>query len=112
MPSLEGVIYLPDFSLVLSRSEKLTYARENLNAIFGHKYPKYFRPEHVKYHVDEPEELAMINYTSGTTGFSKGVMIPYRALWGNLDYMLKTIAPRLSKTATSWYHCQWPTCMD
>lgn len=97
MPSLEGVIYLPDFSLVLSRSEKLTYARENLNAIFGHKYPKYFRPEHVKYHVDEPEELAMINYTSGTTGFSKGVMIPYRALWGNLDYMLKTIAPRLSK---------------
>ena len=97
MPSLEGVIYLPDFSLVLSRSEKLTYARENLNAIFGHKYPKYFRPEHVKYHVDEPEELAMINYTSGTTGFSKGVMIPYRALWGNLDYMLKVIAPRLSK---------------
>ncbi len=50
--------------------------------MFGHKYPKYFRPEHVKYHVDDPEELAMINYTSGkTTGFSKGVMLPYRALW-------------------------------
>jgi len=99
MPSLEGIIYLPDFSLVLSRSEKLTYARENLNAMFGHKYPKYFRPEHVKYHVDDPEELAMINYTSGTTGFSKGVMLPYRALWGNLDYMMTTIAPKLQKNS-------------
>ena len=99
MPSLEGIIYLPDFSLVLSRSEKLTYARENLNAMFGHKYPKYFRPEHVKYHVDDPEELAMINYTSGTTGFSKGVMLPYRALWGNLDYMLTAIAPKLQKNS-------------
>ena len=99
MPELEGVIYLPDFSLVLSRSEKLTYARENLNAIFGHKYPKYFRQEHVKYHVDDPEELAMINYTSGTTGFSKGVMLPYRALWGNLDYMMTTIAPKLGKNS-------------
>ncbi len=99
MPSLEGIIYLPDFSLVLSHSEKLTYARENLNAMFGHKYPKYFRPEHVKYHVDDPEELAMINYTSGTTGFSKGVMLPYRALWGNLDYMLTAIAPKLQKNS-------------
>ena len=97
MPSLEGIIYLPDNSLVISRSEKLTYAREHLNQIFGHKYPKYFRPEHVKYHVDSPEELAMINYTSGTTGFSKGVMLPYRALWGNLDYMLEKIAPKLGK---------------
>ena len=97
MPSLEGIIYLPDNSLVISRSEKLTYARENLNAMFGHKYPKYFRPEHVHYHVDAPEELAMINYTSGTTGFSKGVMLPYRALWGNLDYMLDRIAPKISK---------------
>ena len=97
MPSLEGIIYLPDNSLVISRSEKLTYAREHLNQIFGHKYPKYFRPEHVKYHVDCPEELAMINYTSGTTGFSKGVMLPYRALWGNLDYMLEKIAPKLGK---------------
>ena len=97
MPSLEGIIYLPDNSLVISRSEKLTYARENLNAMFGHKYPKYFRAEHVHYHVDSPEELAMINYTSGTTGFSKGVMLPYRALWGNLDYMLDSIAPKVSK---------------
>ena len=97
MPSLEGIIYLPDNSLVISRSEKLTYARENLNAMFGHRYPKYFRPEHVKYHVDDPEELAMINYTSGTTGFSKGVMLPYRALWGNLDYLIDSVKPHMGK---------------
>lgn len=97
MPSLEGIIYLPDNSLVISRSEKLTYARENLNAMFGHRYPKYFRPEHVKYHVDDPEELAMINYTSGTTGFSKGVMLPYRALWANLDYLIDSVKPNIGK---------------
>lgn len=97
MPSLEGIVYLPDFSLVLSRSEKLTYDREHLNEIFGHKYPKYFRKEHIKYHVDDPEELAMINYTSGTTGFSKGVMLPYRALWGNLDYLMDTVKPKIGK---------------
>ena len=97
MPSLEGIIYLPDNSLVISRSEKLNYARENLNAMFGHRYPKYFRPEHVKYHVDDPEELAMINYTSGTTGFSKGVMLPYRALWGNLDYLIDSVKPNIGK---------------
>lgn len=97
MPSLEGIVYLPDFSLNLSRSERLTYAREHLNEIFGHKYPKYFRKEHIKYHVDDPEELAMINYTSGTTGFSKGVMLPYRALWGNLDYLMDTVKPKIGK---------------
>lgn len=97
MPSLEGIVYLPDFSLNLSRSEKLTYAREHLNEIFGHKYPKYFRKEHIKYHVDDPEELAMINYTSGTTGFSKGVMLPYRALWGNVDYLMDTVKPKIGK---------------
>lgn len=99
MPSLEGIIYLPDNSLVISRSEKLTHARENLNAMFGHRYPKYFRPEHVKYHVDDPEELAMINYTSGTTGFSKGVMLPYRALWGNLDYLIDSVKPNIGKNS-------------
>ena len=97
MPALEGIIYLPDNSLVISRSEKLTYAREHLNEMFGRKFPKYFREEHVHYHVDTPEELAMINYTSGTTGFSKGVMLPYQALWGNLDYLLDSVAPNIGK---------------
>ncbi len=96
MPSLEGVVYLPDFSLVVSRSEKLTYAREHLNEMFGHKYPKYFRKEHVDYYKEQsPDELALINYTSGTTGFSKGVMLPYRALWGNLDFVLDGLGPHI-----------------
>ena len=87
MPGLEGIIYIPDYSLVVSRTDKLTYAREHLNEMFGIKYPKYFRKNHVNYYMDQnPDELAMINYTSGTTGFSKGVMVPYRALWGNADF--------------------------
>ncbi len=98
MPALEGVVYLPDFSLLVSRSETLTYAREHLNEIFGKRYPKYFRKEHVHYYREQsPDELAIINYTSGTTGFSKGVMLPYRALWGNLDYVLNKLAPNVKK---------------
>ena len=92
MPHLEGIIYIPDYSLFLSRTNKLTYAREHLNEMFGKKYPKYFRKEHVKYYMEQtPNELALINYTSGTTGFSKGVMIPYRALWGNLDFAINVL---------------------
>ena len=87
MPSLEGVIYIPDYSIVISRTDKLTYAREHLNEMFGNKYPKYFRSEHIHYYKEQsPEELALINYTSGTTGHSKGVMLPYRALWSNTDF--------------------------
>lgn len=95
MAALEGIIYIPDYSVVMSRSEKLTYAREHLNQIFGQKYPKYFHQEHVSYYVDGSEELAMINYTSGTTGFSKGVMLPYRTLWSNLDFTLQAIGTKI-----------------
>ena len=87
MPAIEGIFYLPDLSLILSRTEKLTFAREHLNEMFGKKYPKYFRAEHVRYYREQsPDELALINYTSGTTGNSKGVMIPYRAMWSNADF--------------------------
>lgn len=87
MPALEGIINIPDFSLKVSRSEQLTEARENLNRLFGEKFPKFFRKENVNYYKEQsPDELAIINYTSGTTGFSKGVMIPYRAMWSNLDF--------------------------
>ena len=96
MPNLEGIIYIPDYSLVISRTDKLTYAREHLNEMFGKKYPKYFRKEHVHYHREESsEELALINYTSGTTGFSKGVMIPYRALWSNYDFAMAVIGKKI-----------------
>ena len=96
MPGLEGIIYIPDYSLVVSRTDKLTYAREHLNEMFGIKYPKYFRKNHVNYYIDQdPNELAMINYTSGTTGFSKGVMIPYRALWGNADFAENVLGKKI-----------------
>lgn len=86
MPNLEGIMLMTDFSILVTRSEKLTYAREHLNEMFGKKYPKNFRKEHVSYHHDTPEELAMINYTSGTTSYSKGVMLPYRSLWSNTEF--------------------------
>ena len=96
MPGLEGIIYIPDYSLVVSRTDKLTYAREHLNEMFGIKYPKYFRKNHVNYYIDQdPNELAMINYTSGTTGFSKGVMVPYRALWSNADFAENVLGKKI-----------------
>lgn len=86
MPNLEGIILMNDFTLLVCRKEKLYYAREHLNEMFGKKFPKNFRKEHVKYELDNPEELAVLNYTSGTTSFSKGVMLPYRALWSNMKF--------------------------
>lgn len=86
MPGLEGIFGLADYSLLASRSATLASARERLNELFGRRFPKNFRREHVAYRRDEAEELAMINYTSGTTSSPKGVMIPYRALWGNMDF--------------------------
>lgn len=96
MPGLEGIIYIPDYSLLVSRSEALTTARENLNRFFGEKYPKFFRKEFVNYYKEEdPNQLCIINYTSGTTGFSKGVMIPYRAMWSNLDFASEVLDKEL-----------------
>ncbi len=86
MPLIEGVVLMNDYSLLISRSKKLTLAREHLNELFGKKYPKNFRVNHINYHKDKPEELAIINYTSGTTSFSKGVMLPYRSLWSNTQF--------------------------
>ena len=98
MPNLEGIIYIPDYSLLVSRTDKLTYAREHLNEMFGKKFPKYFRKEHVKYYRENnPNQMAMINYTSGTTGFSKGVMIPYRALWSNYDFARQVMGKHVKK---------------
>ena len=91
MPLLEGIASLADFSSLVSRNEKLTYAFEHRNAIYGQRYPKNFRPEHICYRKDRPEELAIINYTSGTTGYSKGVMLPYRSIWSNVAYCFEVL---------------------
>lgn len=91
MPNLEGIILMTDFTLQVCRSERLEYAREHLNELFGKKFPKNFRKEHIAYRRDKPEELAIINYTSGTTSFSKGVMIPYRALWSNTQFAFEVL---------------------
>jgi len=94
MPNLEAVIMISDFSIAYAKENHIIDAREHLNERFGEKFPKNFRPVHISYHFDEPEELAMINYTSGTTGFSKGVMLPYRSLYSNVlfaEYVLPQV---------------------
>lgn len=94
MPHLEGIIELKNFDLVVSRSQRLTYAREHLNEEFGKRYPCRFRAENVSYRREEPEELAVINYTSGTTGYSKGVMLPYRSIISNVVHIHKKVGLR------------------
>lgn len=89
MGNLLGTIHIRDYSVMFSRSEKLNYARMHLNELFGKKYPERFTSEDVKYEDADPDSLALINYTSGSTGFSKGVMIPYRALTSNITYCIE-----------------------
>lgn len=91
LPKLLGAIYISELGMPFSRSEALTDARNNLNGYFGKEYPYNFTPQDVCYHRDSPEELAVINYTSGSTGMSKGVMLPYRSIWGNLRYCLDNL---------------------
>lgn len=88
MPDTDGVIRMEDYSLRFSRQEQLTEARAKLNELFGKKFPERFKPEDVHYSHDHLDELAVINYTSGTTSSSKGVMLPYRSLWTNLKFAL------------------------
>ena len=83
-----SVISLIDFELFFSRNAEVSEARMRLNELFGKKYPNRFTSTDVSYHIDKPEELALINYTSGSTGFSKGVMLPYRSIWSNIRFCL------------------------
>ncbi len=87
MPNLEGIIELKSFDIVVSRSEKLTYAHQHLNQEFGNKYPSRFRAQNVTYQQENPNDLAIINYTSGTTGYSKGVMLSYKSIVSNLNHL-------------------------
>lgn len=91
MPDISAAILIHDFNPVISREKEIDNTRTHLNELFGKKYPERFCREDVVFHVDSPDELAIINYTSGSTGFSKGVMIPYRAIWSNLQFCLDHI---------------------
>ena len=88
MNGLEGVIRLHDYSLIMSRNKRLTNAREHLNEIFGKRYPERFTPDDVVYYKEKKDELALINYTSGSMGFSKGVMLTYNNLWSNIQFTI------------------------
>ena len=101
MPHLEGIIELKDFGVPVSRSEKLAYARDHLNEIFGHKFPCRFRPDDISYEKEKSEVLAIINYTSGTTGYSKGVMLPYRSILSNVLYCKEKIGLKAGDSVVS-----------
>ena len=101
MPHLEGIIELKDFGVPVSRSERLAYARDHLNEIFGHKFPCRFRPDDISYEKEKSEDLAIINYTSGTTGYSKGVMLPYRSILSNVLYCKEKIGLKAGDSVVS-----------
>lgn len=90
MPNLDGVIRIEDYSLRCANKKELIQARAKLNELFGQKFPERFTPEDVHYEYELPEQLAVINYTSGTTSSSKGVMLPYRSLWTNVKFAVDT----------------------
>ncbi|MBO5546079.1 MAG: AMP-binding protein [Bacteroidales bacterium] len=100
MPELQVVVQINTFKFLYACTEELRSIREHLNESFGRKYPDHFGPEDLDYYVDSPDELAVINYTSGTSGFSKGVMIPYRALWSNIDFAHNYALPELGCEST------------
>jgi len=97
MPDLHAIIQVNTFKLLYAKDEKIVQAREHLNELFGRKYPMSFTPEALNYYEDSADELAIINYTSGTSGFSKGVMIPYRAVFSNIEFA-RTVLPGLDHT--------------
>ena len=86
MPDVKLFMLLDNFSIIKSKNKEVRVVRDRINEYFGKKYPRSFTSADVKYHVEKPEELAVLNYTSGTTSFSKGVMIPFRSLWSNTQF--------------------------
>ena len=95
MPDLAVVVQINTFKFLYVANVDLASVREHLNEEFGRRYPNNFEPENMNYYTDSAEELAIINYTSGTSGFSKGVMLPYRALYSNIEFAAKDACPML-----------------
>ncbi|MBR5781808.1 MAG: AMP-binding protein [Bacteroidales bacterium] len=98
MSDLQAIIQVNTFKLLYAANEKITESREHLNELFGKHYPMEFAPESLNYYEDSADELAIINYTSGTSGFSKGVMIPYRAIRSNIEFA-ETVLPQINHTS-------------
>ncbi len=99
MPDIQAVIQVNNFKILYAADEKIYRAKEHLNELFGKKYPEAFEPEMIDYYEDSEDELALINYTSGTSGFSKGVMVPYRAIASNIEFA-KKVMPCLNNTTS------------
>ena len=91
MPDIQAIIQVNTFKILYAADPKIYDAKEHLNELFGRRYPESFEPDMLNYYEDSPEELAVINYTSGTSGFSKGVMIPYRAIYSNIEFGCKVL---------------------
>ena len=98
MPDLQAIIQVNNFKILFAADEKIVEAKVHLNELFGKKYPEAFEPQMISYYEDSADELAIINYTSGTSGFSKGVMIPYRAVWSNIVFG-RGVLPQLDHTS-------------
>ncbi len=97
MPSLHVIVQINNFKFLYAKTKEYWSIREHLNESFGKKYPSDFCAEDLNYYEDSAEELAIINYTSGTSGFSKGVMIPYRALASNLFFATEVAEPQIKR---------------
>lgn len=95
MPGLHVVVQINNLSFLYSSTPEMAAVREHLNESFGRKYPNNFGPDDLDYYEDSADELAIINYTSGTSGFSKGVMVPYRAIYSNIEFAHVQAMPEL-----------------
>jgi len=91
MPDVACFISLDDFSIIHARQSEIVGIGEQIESLFSEQYPDGMKPEQVQFHHEDPDELAQLNYTSGTTGFSKGVMLPYRSLWSNTVFAADNI---------------------
>ena len=98
MPDLHAIIQVNNFKILYAADQKIVDAKSHLNELFGRKYPEAFESHMLDYYEDSADELAVINYTSGTSGFSKGVMIPYRAIFSNIEFARKVL-PQLGNTS-------------
>lgn len=98
LPEVQAVVLLNNMKLLHANNEHIADVAGRLNELYGKKYPDEFTPDCLDYHEDTADELALINYTSGTSGFSKGVMVPYRAIFSNIEFA-RIVLPMLNSNS-------------